>query len=148
MLSHLCCIYYIIICPVESEAGVAKISRQDSVSSVPPATPSPVEKTAPPTIIRPDYAAGLGPLSSDTGSTLYGDQHISSSQPPPTTPSKTMHSGYWSLSFSLQFFLLLRYLSFLPIRGRLHRLQQHQYHNHHLLRPHQPNPPLLQLNYN
>lgn len=70
----------------ESEAGVARISRQDSVSSVPPATPSPVEKTAPPTIARPDYAAGLGPLSSDTGSTLYGDHNISSSHPPPTTP--------------------------------------------------------------
>lgn len=67
---------------------MARISRQDSVSSVPPATPSPVEKTAPPTIARPDYAAGLGPLSSDTGSTLYGDHNISSSHPPPTTPSK------------------------------------------------------------
>lgn len=73
----------------ESEVGVAKITRQDSVSSVPP-TPSPVEKTAPPTITRPDYAAGLGPLSSDTGSTLYGDHHISSAQPPPTTPSTTL----------------------------------------------------------
>ena len=66
---------------------MAKISRQDSVSSVPPATPSPVEKTAPPIITRPDYAAGLGPLSSDTGSTLYGDHPITSSHPPPTTPS-------------------------------------------------------------
>jgi len=84
----------------ESEVGVARVSRQDSVSSVPPATPSPVEKTAPPTITRPDYAAGLGPLSSDTGSTLYGD-HISSSQPPPTTPSKLYVFHNWLLLASL-----------------------------------------------
>lgn len=66
---------------------MARISRQDSVSSVPPATPSPVEKTAPPTITRPDYAAGLGPLFSDTGSTSYSDHQITSAHPPPTTPS-------------------------------------------------------------
>ena len=80
-----------LIFAAESEAGGARISRQDSVSSVPPATPSPVEKTVPPTMTRPDYAAGLGPLSSDTGSTLYGDHHISTSQPPPTTPSTYKH---------------------------------------------------------
>lgn len=66
---------------------MARISRQDSVSSVPPATPSPVEKTAPPTITRPDYAAGLGPLFSDTGSTSYSDHQFTSAHPPPTTPS-------------------------------------------------------------
>ena len=68
----------------ESDATTIKISRQDSVSSVPP-TPSPVEKTAPPTVTKPDYAAGLGP---DTSSTPYGDQQTSSavSQTTPSTP--------------------------------------------------------------
>lgn len=85
----------------ESEVGVARTSRQDSVSSVPLATPSPVEKITPPIITRPDYAAGLGPLSSDTGSTLYGDHHhISSSQPPPTTPSTICVFHNWLLLIS------------------------------------------------
>ena len=70
----------------ESDATTVKVSRQDSASSSVPPTPSPVEKTAPPTITRPDYAAGLGP---DTTSTPYGDQQQTSSavsQPTPITP--------------------------------------------------------------
>ena len=82
----------------ESDATTVKVSRQDSASSSVPPTPSPVEKTAPPTITRPDYAAGLGP---DTTSTPYGDQQPTSSavsQPTPITPiTPSMMNSYYFL---------------------------------------------------